>query len=144
MIMDKFLLTIELCSLLSVLTINKAYSETISLSEGGKNELTIKSSSCERIVFDLNINDFVKEKVMIDEKEFFLVSTGGEGTFNLKKGYPNIPHITRSIEIPTSSEYSLRIIDSKYNDYYMPIAPSKGSLSRNIKPSEVPDRKSVV
>jgi gingipain R len=138
MIMDKFLLTIELCSLLSVLTINKAYGETISLSEGGKNELTIKSSSCEKIIFDLNINDFVRDKVMIDEKEFFLVSTGGEGTFNLKKGYPNVPHLTRSIEIPTSSDYFLRVIDSKYKDYYMPIAPSKGSLSRKINPSEVP------
>ncbi len=58
---------------------------------------------------------------------------------HLKKGYPDLPQISRSIIIPDNAHMNYRIIEKKVESITIePIIPSKGNLTRDIDPSTVP------
>lgn len=57
----------------------------------------------------------------------------------LKAGAPDLAKITTSVIIPNQYGTNLEVINSDYTDFAnINIAPSKGNLSRNINPANVP------
>lgn len=70
--------------------------------------------------------------------EAFTIDIDG-ATPILEAGMPDLPKITRSLIIPDQANMEAKVISSKYIDYpFMEVAPSKGNLTRNIKPEDVP------
>ena len=61
------------------------------------------------------------------------------GASILNQGYPDLHNISKSIIIPDQSKTSVNIISYKYHDYEnIFVIPSKGNLSRDIDPKDVP------
>jgi len=97
-----------------------------------------KSGGTDHISYDLN--GFNTYSVNIEDQEHTHIYLEGESNL-LKKGYPELPVISRSMIIPDDKEMEVRVTDKDYIEYdSVSIAPSKGSLSRsdNPNPSEVP------
>lgn len=62
-----------------------------------------------------------------------------EGTPLLAKGFPDLPKLTTSIIVPDDKNMHITVTDSAYTDYEnISVAPSKGTLSRDIDPASVP------
>ncbi len=83
------------------------------------------------------IRDFTKEKLQINEEEYYRIVLGNEPNI-MEKGMPDLPYICRSIIIPDDAEMEVRVIESKFVEHQMPIAPSRGFISRNVNPNDVP------
>tara|TARA_Y100001936_G_scaffold244924_1_gene286073 strand:- start:3 stop:3848 length:3846 start_codon:yes stop_codon:yes gene_type:complete len=61
------------------------------------------------------------------------------GASILEKGAPDLHNISKSIIIPDKSKMSVNIVSYKYHDYEdVHIIPSKGNLSRDINPNDIP------
>ena len=60
----------------------------------------------------------------------------------LEKGSPELPIITRSIQIPDLAKMELKVLSSNFIDILIQdIAPSKGNLTRDINIQNVPYEK---
>lgn len=112
------------------------FAETVTIGKqsNGVKVLSSRSSSC---VMEVSIGKFRQNSVMVNNEKYFSVSLPGE-TLLKKKGAPELPTLARSISIPGESGVSAKVIESKYVEYNMPIAPSKGILTRDIDPGKVP------
>ena len=57
----------------------------------------------------------------------------------LEKGSPELPRMARSIIIPDLANMELEVLDSKFIEFPIDnIVPSKGNLTRDINPEEIP------
>lgn len=57
----------------------------------------------------------------------------------LKAGFPDLPKLTASIIVPDDKNMSVKVVASVYHDYEnISVAPSKGSMLRDIDPASVP------
>lgn len=97
----------------------------------------ILESNEDRTVMQFEVTGFNKQPVKIDGKEYYKISLPKEG-LTLDTYEPELPVICRSIIIPDSANVDIKVLSSKYTDYKIPVAPSKGNLTRNINPLEVP------
>ncbi|MFH2037150.1 MAG: C25 family cysteine peptidase [Candidatus Zixiibacteriota bacterium] len=108
--------------------------------EFGTNEInvTVLESNDYRTVIEYQIGSFDKEPIEIKGETFYKISLLGESN-SLIKGDPSLPKINRSIIIPDDAAMEAKILASEYIDFKnIPVAPSKGSISRNINPEDVP------
>jgi gingipain R len=63
----------------------------------------------------------------------------------LEKGSPDLIYLTGSVIIPETGEMEIEVIPGKYEEFFnIEVAPSKGVLTRNINPSDVPYEKGRV
>ncbi|RPH96415.1 hypothetical protein EHM69_01290 [candidate division KSB1 bacterium] len=100
--------------------------------------VNVLESSGSRTVVRFDVNAFTRDAVEISGQNYYTVNCGREAHF-LNAGEPDLPRICRSIIIPDDAEMEIKIVASQFTDYpSMPIAPSKGNLSRNIDPATVP------
>ncbi|MCK4224718.1 MAG: hypothetical protein KAX39_06030 [candidate division Zixibacteria bacterium] len=83
------------------------------------------------------IGEFNKEKVQIDNNEYYRIVLGEEPNV-MEMGMPDLPRICRSIIIPNDAKMEIQVTESKFVEYQMPIAPSRGLISRNVNPDDVP------
>ncbi len=86
---------------------------------------------------ELNFSSFEKNAVKIDGKEFNHITLGKEGLI-LEEGMPQLPFVGRSIIIPDYAKMNISVVESDYTDYQIAVAPSKGSLLRNVNPEDIP------
>ncbi|NIN00566.1 MAG: hypothetical protein GTO24_21520, partial [candidate division Zixibacteria bacterium] len=77
------------------------------------------------------IGEFSSERVQIGGLEYYRIVLVGEPNI-MEKGMPDLPYICRSIIIPDNAEMEVRVTESKFSEYYMPVAPSKGFISRRV------------
>lgn len=85
-----------------------------------------------------HISSFTQETVMINGEEYKRIALSDESNI-LKKGFPDLPNICRSVIIPDDKLMKIRILDSNYVEYNnIDVAPSKGNLPRTTDPNEVP------
>ncbi|WDV44607.1 C25 family cysteine peptidase [Clostridiaceae bacterium M8S5] len=107
-------------------------------SEQSDIEAIVEESNSERTVIKFNIKNFTTESVTIDDEIYNKIIC--EDTRLLQeKGHPELPRLNGSIIIPMDGDAELKIIDTEYEDFTLtPIAPSKGSITRDIDPSTVP------
>ncbi len=68
-----------------------------------------------------------------------LILSIDQGTPILQKGFPDLPKLTAGIIIPDDKHMEVNVISSHYTDYEnISIAPSKGSLMRDVDPATIP------
>ncbi len=103
----------------------------------GTNSVTVLSSSASETVLQYQIGNFEQKPVTIAQKEWFHVTLPKEG-ITQEKGFPQLPVFNRSIIIDDSSLMKVELFDVKYQDYNVPVAPSKGVLTRDVNPASVP------
>jgi hypothetical protein len=110
---------------------------------GNRNRIELISSTVNESVITFKMNDYTFDKVSTPWGESNIVNAGNT-TPLLKKGAPNLPKFTTSLLIPDQAKMDIQLISSSFIDYTnIDIAPSKGSLSRAINPSDVPYEKGV-
>ncbi|MBH49296.1 MAG: hypothetical protein CMG69_00875 [Candidatus Marinimicrobia bacterium] len=99
--------------------------------------VNLLSSNIDRSVLEFTGGDFTKTSLTINGKEYFHLNFQGEPNL-LEMGSPQLPKLVRSIIIPDNSQMKINIIESEYLEYDISVAPSKGSIARNIDPKTVP------
>ncbi len=106
--------------------------------EGQEPAVNIISQDNNSTTIEFSIPGYYLEKVLINRDMYssiFLPHTPS----HLKKGYPNLPQISRSIIIPNNSHMDYKIIEVEAETITIePVIPSKGNLTRDINPSTVP------
>ena len=106
----------------------------------GSNDISINvlESNSNHTVIKFEINNFSKNPVTINNKAYYNITCDGTGTL-YNEGAPMLPRICRNVIIPSDANAKLKILSSKYTDYKnFPVAPSKGSVTRNENPNEKP------
>jgi hypothetical protein len=88
-----------------------------------------------RISFELE--HFSTEKVKIDGSDYYRVLLGHEPNI-MERGMPDVPFVCRSIIIPDNARMEVRVVESEFVEHQLPIAPSKGFVSRDVNPHQVP------
>lgn len=83
------------------------------------------------------LGDFTLEEAQIGEQEYYRVMLGRESNI-MEKGMPDLPKICRSIIIPDNAKMEVQVIESKFIEYQVPVAPSKGFIPQGVNPDEVP------
>ncbi|NMM64813.1 hypothetical protein HBE96_19615 [Clostridium sp. P21] len=100
--------------------------------------VTVLESNSRHTIVKFQINNFSKTLVTIDNKNYYNIKCENTSTL-YEEGAPLLPRICRNIVIPNSSNAKLNILSSEYEDYKnLPIAPSKGSITRNEDPNKKP------
>ncbi|MCR4848058.1 MAG: T9SS type A sorting domain-containing protein [Bacteroidales bacterium] len=96
------------------------------------------SSSEESIVVNFQLNGFSTSRVTTPQGEQFIVNAPKMAAM-LEAGAPSLPYYPVPVIIGDQAEMTVNVIDAQYTDYTdMSIAPSKGNLSRQINPDDVP------
>lgn len=96
------------------------------------------SSSEDRIVVNVQLNGYSTLKVQTPRGEQFVV-TAPEMATTLEAGAPELPMFPIPTIIGDRAEMTVNVIDAQYTDVAnIDIAPSKGNLSRQINPADVP------
>lgn len=99
------------------------------------NILNEKGSS---ITLKFELGEYRINNIMVDGKEYSEI-TFNNGIPMLDEGFPDLPHISKSIIIPDDSKMDLRIIQMETETLIIPsVIPSKGNLKRNVNPDTIP------
>jgi hypothetical protein len=101
------------------------------------NDVSLLESSPQHMVLQLTLGQFNADPVTINGQTWFEPSLKKEG-ITLEAGYPQLPILARSVIIPNSARMELSLIDSEFIELNMPVAPSKGNLTRDVDPASVP------
>ena len=125
-------------SFLLALTVNAQEWVGVSKSAPTKIQETLVSSSDDKVVVDVKISGFYKESVRTQQGEQLVIS--GEGmAFMPIQGAPNLPMYPISMIVGDKAEMEVTIVKSEYVDFEnIEVAPSKGNISRQVNPDEVP------
>lgn len=110
--------------------------ETVQIGNGVNSAEVISSTASETVV-QFNLGQYEKTKVEIDGEEWFQVSLRKEGKL-LEAGFPELPVMNRSIIIDDQALMKLEVYDLQFEEVELPIAPSKGDLTRDIDPATMP------
>jgi hypothetical protein len=97
----------------------------------------LKESDEHVTVIEYKIGDFARDKVRIGNEEYYRVVLGEESNIMIK-GMPDLPKICRSLIIPDNARMEVQVTESKFVEYQLPVAPSKGFISRDVNPDDVP------
>jgi hypothetical protein len=130
--MKRIILILSLCTL----GIFALAAETVTLG-GGDNSITTLSSSTSETVVQYQIRKFEQTPVKIEKNQWFQIRLPKEGILH-EKGFPELPVFNRSIIIDDTARMKLEIFDVQYQDLEIPVAPSRGVITRNIDPDTVP------
>jgi hypothetical protein len=119
-------------SLASVLLISglafSGETTTVSLISSGKNSNTI----------EFKPGDYATRTVATPKGDAGIFSMD-KGTRLLLKGAPDLVQLTTSIIIPDEADMQIKVISSEYYEVQnTEIAPSKGNLTRDINPANIP------
>ena len=98
----------------------------------------IINSDVEETILSFEFTGFHQREVDTSSGVQYVIDLEG-GASILDKGAPDIDKYSTSIIIPDNALTSVEIISSSYHDFYdISIAPSKGNLSRDIDPQDIP------
>ncbi|MBC8174861.1 MAG: hypothetical protein H8E82_04310, partial [Candidatus Marinimicrobia bacterium] len=99
--------------------------------------LDVITSNDQQTVIEYNFGRFERFPVDINGKLYYRLYLAGEAV-TFEKGAPELPKITRSIIIPDDAKVRVSIVEKEYVEYQMPVASSKGLISRSVNPDDVP------
>jgi agmatine/peptidylarginine deiminase len=102
-------------------------------------DFTISLTQSKEIIrLKLEIYDFDQISHKINQDEYVSINIGEESQI-IKKGYPDLPNICRSVIIPNDAHMKINIIDYNFQEISpMNIAPSKGDIIRPETPETTP------
>lgn len=116
----------------------------INSTENAPAQIQLVNSNIDKTTLHFSIPGFQLNKVITPNGEAFTIDIE-EGTPMLYRGAPYLVKLTASIIIPDLAEMEVNITSSKYKDFTnIEIAPSKGNLTRDIDPANVPYQYSKV
>ena len=96
------------------------------------------SNTEESIVVNFQLDGFNTAKVNTPRGEQFIVSAPKMASM-LEAGAPDLPMYPIPVIIGDMAEMTVSVTDAQYTDYEnMEIAPSKGNISRQVNPEDVP------
>jgi subtilisin-like proprotein convertase family protein len=130
--------SIFVLALIVLVSVSTAAAETFELGGGEPVAVRVVESSASRVVLEYELGSFTATPVEIDGREYFTLALGEESNI-LEKGLPELPNVCRSIIIPDDAEMDVRVVSSSYTEFEnLPVAPSKGNLTRDVEPATVP------
>ncbi len=98
----------------------------------------VYENGCENTRIEFNIPGFYLDTVVVDGKSYSRVRMPGVNDY-IKKGYPELPRIAKSVIVPDDKEIKLGIIEEEVERVKaLPVIPSKGNILRTVSPSSVP------
>ncbi len=101
-------------------------------------DVQVVEDSGDRIVLSYDFPDYHMQQVDVFGSMWTVPVLPGESNKQLA-GYPNLPDISRAIIIPDTGQMAVRVIDATWHDVKgVTIAPSKGTIMRNVDPATVP------
>ncbi len=101
-------------------------------------QVDVISSNDDLIELQYTLSGFYKENIEIKGQTYSKIEIPHEGIF-LDRGYPELPHINRSVLIPPRADMQATVVDYDYVEFdKIMIVPSKGNLTRDIDPETVP------
>ena len=101
--------------------------------------IVVLSNTQEAVKLSFELSGYFSEKTIGGIK---ITIPGGVPI--LEKGSPELPIITRSIQIPDLAKMELKVLSSNFIDILVQdIAPSKGNLTRDINIQNVPYEKGI-
>lgn len=103
----------------------------------GENSLWVISSNSSETVLQYRISNFERQRVDINGEAYNRIRLPKEG-ISQDKGMPELPVYNRSIIIDGISRMKLEVYDLEYLEMKLPVAPSKGVITRDINPETVP------
>jgi agmatine/peptidylarginine deiminase len=121
---------------LILLLIGSLSAERIRLSPE-QNTLHLLHSTPQETVLQYNISQFDTRTVNISGQSWYHITLPDEG-ITQQKGLPELPVFNRSIIIDDIASYQVEVYDLEYTEIKLPIAPSKGVITRDIDPRTVP------
>ena len=96
------------------------------------------SNTEDRTVVNVQLNGFSTIKANTPNGDQFIIQVPKMSSM-LETGAPDLPIYPVPVIIGDCAEMTVNVIDAQYTDYTeMDIAPSKGNLSRQVNPDEVP------
>ncbi len=101
-------------------------------------DLNVVDGSAEHVVLEYEIGQPTMESVEINGSKYVEVFLGKESRVKTV-GVPALPNICRSVIIPDDAQMKVNVLSSRFyeiND--IDVAPSKGYISRQVSPKEVP------
>ena len=103
------------------------------------NELSVEllSSGSGLSVLELQLGSFERESVKIDGENWWRVGISG-ATRTTEAGSPELARIVSNLAISDDGLMEVEILSGEYEEFLMPVAPSRGIISRNIDPATVP------
>ena len=110
---------------------------SISKSNPAGPEVKLISSSEKEVVVDFTLGGFYMTRVSTPNGEQNVISVPKMAT-SLDAGAPNLPHFPVPVLISDMAEMDVNIKDGEYTDFNVEVAPSKGNISRQIDPKDVP------
>lgn len=106
-------------------------------------QVNLLASDDNSTVIEYVVGSFEREELTINNETLFKIALANEVN-SFEKGAPALPMITRSIIIPDGTQMEINVVESEYIEFSMKVAPSKGILSRQINPEDVPYETSEV
>jgi len=104
---------------------------------GGPAEVVLLSGGPERIVVRLDVGSVLAERVLVNGVEHDRFLLLGHPP-RLERGAPDLPVVRTTLAVPDDARMELRVLDASYVDLgTTAVAPSKGSVSRDLDPRSV-------
>ena len=100
-------------------------------------EISIITATEEKLRLKVIIHNYNKQEIIIENKNWNSIDLAGEALIK-QKSFPELPKISRSIQIPGNAGFEARVISVRSRDEKTRIAPSKGIISRQDEPCNVP------
>jgi hypothetical protein len=122
-----------------LLAVTPCLGEWIAVGEGTE-ELAVRvlESNDERIVLEYEIGGFDRTAVDIGGVAYDVISLGGESSI-LERGFPELPHVCRSVVIPDEGHMEVSVLSAGFEDVPgLRVVPSKGVLDRTVDPASIP------
>ncbi|HNW99770.1 MAG TPA: C25 family cysteine peptidase [Candidatus Cloacimonadota bacterium] len=104
---------------------------------GNANQVQLVISDDSQSVMHFTMGTFDRVPVAIGGNTYYQLHMKNEA-LTYDKGYPEVPTVSRSIIVAGNAKYALRVTSSQYVEYAMAVAPSKGTITRDINPDTVP------
>ncbi len=102
------------------------------------NQAELVSSTADQTIVKFNINSYELHNVLTPQGPAKSLEVPKAGKI-LVKGAPELSRVTAAVAIPDLAKMEVTVIDSKYTEIKnVDIAPSKGVLTRDINPADVP------
>jgi hypothetical protein len=101
-------------------------------------KIEIIEQSADEMTIKLNINSYRLDEVTTPRGTAYVVKTP-ECRNSYQKGAPDLPFVTAALAIPDHGGYKYEVISSNFSTINnIDIAPSKGTIYRNVDPATVP------
>ena len=100
-------------------------------------DIRLTNSNPNNMELEFTLGSFYREPVTINGDSWYHLFLKKEG-ITLEAGMPQVPVLARSLIIPALAKMHLNITNSEYVELTLPVAPSKGNLTRDIDPATIP------